>query len=188
MPKVRTVWRHYSQVFASFALYQVDCLAADKRAASVGFRGVFTLVLAHVSKRERNCAQPFLHTAKSVSQRRVRSMRGHGTAGRVRNQDGHAAPCPLGAALFVLAQSQQGKRPRPRRNMQVRASHRPALQPSDMCQPPERTSGMTYRISRGGLRLSARRQTFELEGGALNRNSERRQEWREFDSAYAGKV
>jgi hypothetical protein len=93
MPKARTVWRHF-QVFASFALYQVDCLAADKRAARTGSAVFSVPVLEACLKRERNCAPPFLHTAKSVSHRRVRSMRGHGTAGRVINQDGRACLCP----------------------------------------------------------------------------------------------
>jgi hypothetical protein len=80
MPKARTVWRHF-QVFASFALYQVDCPTADKRVGRAGSAVFSTLVLEACLKRERNCAQPFLHIAKSVSHGRVRSMRGHGTAG-----------------------------------------------------------------------------------------------------------
>ena len=58
MHKARTVWRHYFfQACASFALYQVDCPAADKRAARAGSAVISTLVLADVSLCERNCAQ-----------------------------------------------------------------------------------------------------------------------------------
>ena len=58
--------------------------------------------------------------------------------------------CPLGAALFVLARSQQGKRPRPRRKYAGTGKPQAAFQPSDMCQTPESAGGMTYRISHGG--------------------------------------
>lgn len=154
MHKARTVWRHYFfQACASFALYQVDCPAADKRAARAGSAVISTLVLADVSLRTKlrtGGVWPFLHTAKSVSQRRVRSMRGHGTAEtgwatKMAAQQLAPGHCSLCTRAVTTRQATNT-----RRNMQVRASHRPALQPSDMCQTPERTSGMTYRISRGG--------------------------------------
>jgi len=72
VPKARTVWRHF-QVFASFALYQVDCPTADKRAAGPGSAVFSTLVLEPCLKRERNCAQLAVsaHSEERVSQTRA---------------------------------------------------------------------------------------------------------------------
>ena len=120
-------------------------------------------------------------SAHSVSQRRVRSMRGHG---RVGHQDGHAAPYPW--ALFVFARSQQGKRPGPQ-PMQVRQ----ATASQATCAKPLRRQrhdiGFAWRtrLSASGVRepnLRIRRR--------LNRtlSAERTPVWRDFDSAYAGKV
>ena len=145
MHKARTVWRHYFfQACASFALYQVDCPAADKRAARAGSAVISALVLADVSLCERNCAQAACGRFCTPRRACLKDACAPCEAMAQQRQGGQPrwprSTLPLGAALFVLARSQQGKRPRPRRNMQVRASHRPALQPSDMCQTPERAA------------------------------------------------
>lgn len=150
VPKVRTVWRHF-QVFASFALHQVDCLAADKRAASVG-----SAVFSHSYWRMSQSANEIAHSRFCTQRRACLKDACVPCEAAMAQQAGCATKmaaqhtCPLGAALFVLARSQQGKRPRPRRKYAGTGKPQAAFQPSDMCQTPERTSGMTYRILRGG--------------------------------------
>ena len=77
MPKARTI-RSTSKLCASFALYQVDCVRPTSELPRCALVLGLEREIAH--RRGRFC---------SVSQRRVRSMRGHG---RVGDQDGHAAP------------------------------------------------------------------------------------------------
>ena len=154
----RTVWRHYFfQACASFALYQVDCPAAGKRAARAGSRGDFNAriggCLTVRTKLRTGGVWPFLHTAKSVSQRRVRSMRSHGTADRVGNQDGRAAPCPW-ALPWLLSLYSRGHNKASDQDPGAICRYGQATgQPSSQatCAKPLReSSGMTYSISRGG--------------------------------------
>ena len=92
VPKARTVWRHF-QVFASFALYQVDCPTADKRAARPGSAVFFNARIGGMSQaRTKLRTTVSAHSEERVSQTRALHARSWHSRHRVHNQDGRASP------------------------------------------------------------------------------------------------